>query len=216
MPSYFQTICGPAIRLISSFWTRFWRNTLMAHRYQPPVVIFRSWLNNHYECFLTLNVSVITSWHFVPSYLWYLVFGGAPFDFNCASAPRRRNFDLQSYSFRETFLINVLVGRHPRVFRLKHFEKFLRHHQSWRCCKIHFFAVAIFWKVFLYLTLLILLINQWQNVQESSIRVTIWTSCAASEWIWKVIPVMFQPSRETCPQKPLWNGPSCPSVLSVE
>ena len=155
MPSYFQTICEPAIRLISSFWTRFWRNTLMAHRYQPPVVIFRSSLNNHYECFLTLNVSVITSWHFVPSYLWYLVFGGAPFDFNCASAPRRRNFDLQSYSFRETFLINVLVGRHPRVFRLKHFEKFLGHHQSWQCCKIHFFAVAIFWKVFLYLTLLI-------------------------------------------------------------
>ena len=28
-----------------------------------------------------------TSWHFIPSYLWYLVFGGASFVFNCASAP---------------------------------------------------------------------------------------------------------------------------------
>ena len=67
-------------------------------------------------------------------------------DFHCTSAPREPNFDLWRISFCESLWINIAMGRHSLVFRLKHFENFLEHHQTLKMFKKHFFAVAIIWK----------------------------------------------------------------------
>ena len=105
-------------------------------------------MKNYYKCFLTLHVSVFTSQPFIPSYSWYLVFGGATFEFNCASAPRGRNLDLQNFSFRESFLIDVLVGRHSRFFD-KSISNFLEHYpRPDYVAKMHYSAVAIFKECF--------------------------------------------------------------------